>query len=145
MMQDVRGIQPALSSTTVDGGAEVLSVASLRERLATFRRTHVYREIELLGTRWRYMVSGQGGHTLLLPAGGTRVPDMYFLLFEALEPDLRIIAPAYPPIPTMAGLVDGLAGILDAEQVASVDMLGSSFGGSWRSASSASIPTACDG
>lgn len=128
-MQAANSITLESSSPTGDGGAEVRSAASLRERLATFRRTHEYRDVEVLGTHWRYIISGQGGQALLLPAGGTRVPDMYFLLFEALESDFRILAPAYPPLPTMAGLVDGLAGILDTERLASVDMLGSSFGG----------------
>ncbi len=106
-----------------------LDSTSLHERLATFRRTHVYKELDVRGVRWRYLVSGQGTRTLLLPSGGTRMPDMYLLLFEALEPEFRILAPAYPPLPTMAGLVDGVAGIVDAEGLAQVDVLGSSFGG----------------
>ena len=73
-----------------------LTSASLRARLEAFRRTHLYRQVVVNGTRWRYMLSGQGRRTLLLPAGGTRVPDMYLLLFEALEPEYRIVAPAYP-------------------------------------------------
>jgi pimeloyl-ACP methyl ester carboxylesterase len=103
--------------------------ASLRARLEVFRLTHQYREVAVQGAGWRYIVSGCGQHTLLLPAGGTRVPDMYLLLFDALEPYFRIVSPAYPPLPSMAGLVGGLAGILDAEQLEQVDILGSSFGG----------------
>jgi pimeloyl-ACP methyl ester carboxylesterase len=103
--------------------------ASLRERLERFRRTHPYREVTVRGVRWRYMVSGHGDRTLLLPSGGTRVPDMYLLLFEGLEPQFQIVAPAYPPLPTMADLVHGLAAILDTESLAAVDVLGSSFGG----------------
>jgi pimeloyl-ACP methyl ester carboxylesterase len=106
-----------------------LTSASLRARLATFRRTHAYRNTVVHGTRWRYIVSGQGQRTLLLPDGGTRLPEMYLLLFEALEPECRIVAPAYPPLPTMSDLVDGVTGILDAERLEQVDILGSSFGG----------------
>ena len=85
-----------------------LTSACLRARLATFRRTHPYRDTVV---------------------HGTRLPDMYLLLFEALEPECRIVAPAYPPVPTMSDLVDGLTGILDAERLEQVDILGSSFGG----------------
>lgn len=106
-----------------------LTSASLRARLETFRRTHLHRQVVVQGTRWRYMLSGQGQRALVLPAGGTRVPDLYLLLFEALEPEFRIVAPAYPPLTTMAGLVDGITGILDAERLEQVDILGSSFGG----------------
>jgi pimeloyl-ACP methyl ester carboxylesterase len=103
--------------------------ASLRERLETFRRTHPYRGIVVDGVRWRYLVGGQGERPHLLPAGGTRVPDMYLLLFEALEPVFRIVAPAYLPVPTMAALVAGVAAVLDAEGIGQADVLGSSFGG----------------
>jgi pimeloyl-ACP methyl ester carboxylesterase len=130
---------PAESATQFAGDARAtdpsnaaqaaLVSASLRARLEMFRLTHQYRQVVVRGARWRYIVSGRGQHTLLLPAGGTRVPDMYLLLFDALEPYFRIVAPAYPPLPSMAGLVDGLTGILDAEQIEQVDMLGSSFGG----------------
>ncbi len=116
-------------STVESATADAVCAASLRARLESFRRTHQYRDIVLQGTHWRYMLSGEGQRTLLLPAGGTRVPDMYLLLFEALEPHFRIVAPAYPPLPSMGGLVNGLTGILDAERLEQVDVLGSSFGG----------------
>jgi pimeloyl-ACP methyl ester carboxylesterase len=106
-----------------------VTAGALRARLAAFRASHPNRTTEVKGVTWRYVVSGQGERTLLLPSGGTRLPDMYLLLFEALEPHYRIVAPAYPPLPTMAGLVDGLAAILDTERLPQVDVLGSSFGG----------------
>ena len=79
--------------------------------------------------RWRYLAGGAGERTALLPAGGTRLPDMYLLLIEALERDFRVIAPAYPAGAGIAGLADGLAAILDAEGVHQADVLGSFFGG----------------
>jgi pimeloyl-ACP methyl ester carboxylesterase len=102
---------------------------SLSSRLEIFRKNHSYREISTRGVRWRYLLCGQGERILLLPSGGTRVPDMYLLLFEALEPELRLVAPAYPPLPTMAALVDGMIDILNTERIEQVDLLGSSFGG----------------
>jgi deazaflavin-dependent oxidoreductase (nitroreductase family) len=105
------------------------SHADLEERLRAFRRAHPYRELEVDGVRWRYVVGGRGERTVLLPSGGTRVPDMYLLLFEALEPHFRVISPSYPAAHTMDALVDGLVAILDAEGVEQADLFGSSFGG----------------
>ena len=101
----------------------------LRSRLDSFRRAHPYKEIQVEGRRWRYIVGGQGERTLLLLPGGTLVPDTYFILLEALEHDCRVIVPAYAAVPTMAELVNGAAAILDAEGVERVDVMGSSFGG----------------
>ncbi|HSK99815.1 MAG TPA: alpha/beta hydrolase, partial [Rubrobacteraceae bacterium] len=108
---------------------EPSSGASLEQRLQAFRRTHPYRELRVDGVRWRYVIGGQGGRTVLLPSGGTRVPDMYLLLFEALESNFRVISSSYPAAHTMDALVDGLVAILDAEGVEQVDLFGSSFGG----------------
>ncbi|KQR75110.1 hypothetical protein ASF98_04495 [Arthrobacter sp. Leaf337] len=102
---------------------------ALEARLAGFRARHQYRTLDVDGVRWRYLSGGSGEQTVLLPAGGTRMPDMYLLLIEALERDFRVLAPAYPAGAGIAGLADGLAAILDAEGVNQADVLGSSFGG----------------
>jgi pimeloyl-ACP methyl ester carboxylesterase len=98
-------------------------------RLKNFRRTHPYKEIQVAGRKWRYIVGGQGERTLLLFPGGTLVPDTYFMLLEELEQDYRVIVPAYAAVPTMAELVTGAVTILDTEGVEHVDVMGSSFGG----------------
>ena len=103
--------------------------STLDARLEAFRAGHRYRTLDVDGVRWRYLAGGSGGQTVLLPAGGTRVPDMYLLLIEALESDFRVLAPAYPAGAGITGLADGLAAILDAEGVGQADVLGSSFGG----------------
>lgn len=111
------------------GGEERLSASVLDAKLAAFRAGHRYRTLDVGGVRWRYLACGSGEQVLLLPSGGTRVPDMYLLLIEALERDFRVLAPAYPAGAGIAGLADGLAAILDAEGVTQADVLGSSFGG----------------
>nr|WP_160668590.1 alpha/beta hydrolase [Pseudarthrobacter sp. ATCC 49987] len=102
---------------------------TLDARLGAFRASHRYRTLDVDGARWRYLAGGTGEQTVLLPSGGTRMPDMYLLLIEALERDFRVLAPAYPAGAGIAGLADGMAAILDAEGVAQADVLGSSFGG----------------
>jgi pimeloyl-ACP methyl ester carboxylesterase len=101
----------------------------LSRRLESFRRMHPYKEVQVEGRRWRYVVGGRGERTLLLLPGGTLVPDTYFILLEALERDYHVIVPAYAAVPTMAELVTGAEAILDAEGVECVDVMGSSFGG----------------
>lgn len=113
------------------GGEEKASGpgSTLDAGLAGFRTGHRYRTLDVDGVRWRYLAGGSGEQTVLLPSGGTRMPDMYMLLIEALERDFRVLAPAYPAGAGIDGLADGLAAILDAEGVNQADVLGSSFGG----------------
>jgi pimeloyl-ACP methyl ester carboxylesterase len=59
----------------------------------------------------------------------TLVPDPLFVLVQALGRQHRVIAPAYPPAGSMADLVAGVAAVLDAEQIATAHVVGSSFGG----------------
>jgi pimeloyl-ACP methyl ester carboxylesterase len=54
-------------------------------------------------------------------AGFTRVP--------VFEDRYRVIAPSYARVPTAAQLLDGLAGVLDAEGVRAAHVLGPSYGG----------------
>ncbi len=110
-------------------GAIRAHAGDLEAQLAAFRAGHPYRELDVGGVRWRYLSRGSGEKVVLLPSGGTRVPDLYLLLIEALEGDFRVIAPAYPAGAGIIGLADGLAAILEAEGVRQADVLGSSFGG----------------
>src|SRR5260221_9109754 len=66
----------------------------LRQRLEAFRRTHPYREVQVAGRCWRYVIGGQGERALLL-LPGSLVPDLFFFPIEALERDSRVIVPAY--------------------------------------------------
>lgn len=104
------------------------TVLELGQRLATFRRTHPYHELQVAGRCWRYVSGGQGERTILL-LPGSLVPDLFFVPIEALEQDARVIVPAYAAVGTIAELVTGVVAILDAEGVERVDVIGSSFGG----------------
>lgn len=119
-----------VDSTPVQHGSEQTedTTQDLRRRLEAFRRTHPYKEIQVAGKAWRYIIGGQGERVvLLLP--GSLVPDLFFVPIEALEHDSRVIVPAYAAVPTMRELVAGVAAILDAEGIERVDLIGSSFGG----------------
>lgn len=119
-----------MDSTRVPHGSEQTGGATpdLERRLAAFRRTHPYKEIQVADKVWRYIVGGQGERVvLLLP--GSQVPDVFFIPIRKLEADSRVIVPAYPAVPTMRELVEGVTAILDAEGLEHVDVIGSSFGG----------------
>ena len=57
------------------------------------------------------------------------VGESLFTRMPAFEDRYRVIAPDYPHVSTAAQLLDGLAGVLDAEGVRSAHVLGPSYGG----------------
>ena len=115
-----RGIEPA------PGGLG--SVHELNVAYDEFVAAHDGRAIDVDGQRWHYLVGGHGSAVLLL-AGGSMCPDSYFPLIGVLEDEHLVIAPIYPAVSTIAGLVKGLAAVLDAECVPRVAVFGASFGG----------------
>ncbi len=100
------------------------------ERLVQYRATHPLKQMRIEGVDWNYMIAGHGEKTILLPPGGERKGDVAFPIVQALEHEYRIIYPSYPPVPTIGQLVKGLAAILEKEQIAQVNIIGGSFGGS---------------
>ena len=99
------------------------------EELRKFRATHQPEHITVKGVNWDYIVSGEGGETLLLLPGGAMVGEAGFTRIPAFEDRYRVIAPDYPYVSTAALLLDGLAGVLDAEGVRVAHVLGPSYGG----------------
>ncbi|HEX5700266.1 MAG TPA: alpha/beta hydrolase [Rubrobacter sp.] len=99
------------------------------EELREFRATHQPKHITVKGVNWDYIVSGEGGETLLLLPGGAMVGEAVFTRIPAFEERYRVIAPDYPYVSTAALLLDGLAGVLDAEGARVAHVLGPSYGG----------------
>jgi pimeloyl-ACP methyl ester carboxylesterase len=100
-----------------------------RGDLREFRRAHPLKTVQVKGTTWEYLASGQGDQVILLLVGGMRVADAAFHSIQRLEPDFRVITPTYPALDTMAQLAAGLAGVLDAEGISAAHVLSGSFGG----------------
>jgi pimeloyl-ACP methyl ester carboxylesterase len=100
-----------------------------QERLKAFRADYPNKSLTVAGVEWQYRICGAGARTLLLLPGGELVNDMGFDLVAALAPRFRIIYPAYPRVTSLDSLADGVAAILDRENIARVCVLGASFGG----------------
>lgn len=104
-------------------------VLRLRQRLGAFQKKHPYKSIRVSGKSWPYLSGEAGERTFLLLPGSVLVPEVYFMLLEEIERDFRVLAPAYPPVRSVAEFVAGADAILDAEGVESAAVFGSSFGG----------------
>jgi pimeloyl-ACP methyl ester carboxylesterase len=99
------------------------------ERLRAFRASYPNKSLAVSGAAWRYRICGAGARPLLMLPGGELVNDMGFDLVAALAPRFRIVYPAYPRVESLDQLADGIAAILDAENIARTTVLGASFGG----------------
>ncbi len=115
-------------TTTVNRGYEGVPQEQV-ERLIKFRYEHPCKRINVAGVEWEYISSGNGTEILLLLPGGLRVAEATLGFIQMFEDTYRVIAPTYPPLGTMGEVVDGIAAVLDAEQVSEVFVLGQSYGG----------------
>ncbi|GCE14880.1 alpha/beta fold hydrolase [Tengunoibacter tsumagoiensis] len=100
------------------------------ERLQDFRTTHSLTQTRIGKTTWNYLVCGKGDKTVVVLPGDERRGDLLFPLIQAWEQHYRLIYPSFPAVPTIQQLVEGLAAVLEKEQVRSINLLGVSFGGS---------------
>jgi deazaflavin-dependent oxidoreductase (nitroreductase family) len=99
------------------------------EELREFRATHPLKHVTVDGVRWDYIAGGEGEEALLILPGGAMVGEAGFTRIPAFEDRYRVIAPSYASVSTAAQLLDGLAGVLDAEGVRDAHVLGPSYGG----------------
>src|SRR5256885_6331084 len=97
-----------------------------KERLIRFRATHPARKLNLNGVGWRYFSGGREGPSLLLLPGAIGKGEVAFRHILEFEDDYRVIAPDYPLVPTVDRLLDGLVGLLEAENVETVTIIGGS-------------------
>ena len=99
------------------------------ERLRAFRASYPNKSLTVAGVAWEYRICGAGERALLMLPGGELVNDMGFDLVAALAPRFHIVYPAYPRVESLDDLANGVTAILDAENIASISVLGASFGG----------------
>ncbi|GJM42428.1 MAG: alpha/beta hydrolase [Ardenticatenaceae bacterium] len=96
--------------------------------LQTFRHEHAPRQLEVDGKTWEYTVFGDG-ETVLFLHGMTGAYDIWWQVMENLAADYRVMSVTYPPVDSLAGMAEGITAVLDAEQIETVHLVGSSLGG----------------
>jgi len=101
----------------------------LEHELAEFRAAHPARRLAHGGNDWRYYAAGQGGDAVLLLAGALGPAEFAFQQIRLLEPHCHVLAPDYPPVPTLGALTSGLLALLDTERIKTAHVVGGSFGG----------------
>ena len=96
--------------------------------LQTFRQNHPPQQLEVAGETWEYTVFG-AGETVLFLHGMTGAYDIWWQVMDKLAADYQVISVTYPPIDSLAGMAEGVTAVLDAEQIETVHLVGSSLGG----------------
>ncbi|MBN1287533.1 MAG: alpha/beta hydrolase [Anaerolineae bacterium] len=99
------------------------------EKLHRFRAQYPCQSVMIDGVTWRYIDNGEGDIPLLVLSGALAIAEISWPTITRLAQHYRVIAPDYSPVPTMDGLVDGLAGILDHVGVERAHVMGGSYGG----------------
>jgi len=99
------------------------------EEFQAFRREFPYKDLILDGTTWSYMTGGSSDTPLLLLSGALAIPDISWTSVVGMAARRSVIVPVYPAVATMDALSEGIAAVLDQEDVGQVDVMGGSYGG----------------
>ena len=98
-------------------------------RLKQFRADHPYTAAIINGVTWPYIVAGRGDTAILILPGALGTGESSWSQIAHFARSYRVIAPSYPPVTTMAELVDGIAEILNRETIGAAAVVGGSYGG----------------
>lgn len=94
-----------------------------------FRASHPIAEVRIGSDLWRYFRGRDGARPVLWLTGALGSGELGFAQIVMLGKEFRVLAPDYPPVPTLDRMVDGQVAILDAEGVRSAHVVAGSFGG----------------
>jgi pimeloyl-ACP methyl ester carboxylesterase len=104
-------------------------ISGLPALFDAFQKQHTLQRCLVGGQKWEFFDGGEGEVLLLLP-GFFGVAGTDFLYSLAFEPHYRVISLTYPETSaSLAELVDGLAGLMEALDLAQVCLLGGSYSG----------------
>lgn len=92
-------------------------------------RTIPLHSLQISGTTWHYLVTGQGSRQLLLLHGMGGAYDIWWQQIEDLQQDFRIISLTLPDVHHLNDAMQGILAILDAEGFSKTSVLGTSMGG----------------
>jgi pimeloyl-ACP methyl ester carboxylesterase len=98
--------------------------------LHRFRATHPITRAAVNRIEWEYIASGRGDKAVMVLPGLLGAGEMSFEHILAFEDACRVIAPSYPlAITSLPPLISEIVGVLDAEGIDRVQVLGGSYGG----------------
>lgn len=104
-------------------------MSRIPESVRSFYETHPLKQFEGSGKPLQYISVGEGRKTVLLIPGGGQTAQSNFALIEALEQQYRVIAPTIYDVGSVSEFCQAVDGLLDHEEVDSVNVYGLSFGG----------------
>ena len=100
------------------------------EKLALFAAEHPCKTIEAEGAKFRYVLSGTQGKTLVLLNGGMNTLEMWMDYVDALSENNRVLLFDYPQeLPTNQALVTGMHAFFEKIGVKEPVFIGASGGG----------------
>ena len=100
------------------------------EKLALFAAEHPCKTIEAEGAKFRYVLSGTQGKTLVLLNGGMNTLEMWMDYVDALSENNRVLLFDYPQeLPTNQALVTGMHAFFEKVGVKEPVFIGASGGG----------------
>ena len=103
--------------------------SSQRSSLYSFRLDNDLRHINVNGSRWSYLVLGNGVKTIAFLHGMGGGYDIWWQQINYFKASYRVISVTYPPLYKLADLSAGVMAIMDKEEIANVNIVGSSLGG----------------
>lgn len=103
--------------------------AKQRSSLDTFRSDCDLRDMNINGSKWKYLVTGTGDKTIVFLHGMGGGYDIWWQQINHFKTDCRVISFTYPPINNLLDLSTSVIAILDKEMVENVNFVGSSLGG----------------
>ncbi|MGC9778854.1 MAG: alpha/beta hydrolase [Candidatus Heimdallarchaeota archaeon] len=98
------------------------------EQLINFRLKYQLKQLNINGTKWEYLINKIKKKQLLVLTGATRFGEAYPINHHLIN-EYKLISPTYPCLDTINQLIDGIAIILETENIYQINMLGNSFGG----------------
>ncbi len=103
--------------------------AAEMEALRLFLRSYPYRLLTYENTDWAYIATEPKDEAVLFLPGALCAPEVSWKSVVGLSGQYQVIAPEYPPLKDMDGLVDGIAAILRREGIQQAHVIGGSYGG----------------
>lgn len=101
-----------------------------QDDLSNFQKKHQYQSINVGNAKFRYLLCGNGRHTLVFLVGGMGISEMYMNYITELENEYQILTFDYPmEYKTLQDVSNGISELLKKLNIKKAVFIGSSLGG----------------